>query len=83
VFASIKITEEQRAALIEAISRKLAPSPVKIRADFDLNCFTTEGIDAIKHALLTAKAAVNDEHIVVGVSIPSYLFLFYMKIIEN
>lgn len=47
----------------------MAPSPVKIRADFDLNCFTTEGIDAIKHALLTAKAAVSDEHIQVAVSI--------------
>lgn len=44
----------------------MAPSPVKIRADFDLNCFSTEGIDAIKHALLTAKAAVSDEHIQVA-----------------
>lgn len=47
----------------------MAPSPVKIRADCDLNCFTTEGIDAIKHALLTAKAAVSDEHIQVAVSL--------------
>lgn len=68
MFGSIKITPEQKAALIEAISRKMAPSPVKIRADFDLNCFTTEGIDAIKHALLTAKAAVSDENIQVAVS---------------
>ena len=44
----------------------MAPSPVKIRADFELNCFTYEGIDAIKHALLTAKAAVNDDHIQVA-----------------
>lgn len=44
----------------------MAPSPVKIRADFELNCFTYEGIDAIKHALLTAKSAVNDDHIQVA-----------------
>ena len=69
MFNSITITPEQKAALIEAISRKMAPSPVKIRTDFDLNCFTTEGIDAIKHALLTAKAAVSDETIQVAVSI--------------
>ena len=51
----------------------MAPSPVKIRADCDLNCFTTEGIDAIKHALITAKAAVSDEHIQVAVSINSIM----------
>lgn len=55
VFKEISISPEQKAALIEAISRKMAPSPVKIRADFELNCFTYEGIDAIKNALLAAK----------------------------
>lgn len=46
----------------------MAPSPVKIRADFELNCFTYEGIDAIRHALLAAKSAVNDDNIKVDVS---------------
>jgi translation initiation factor 2 alpha subunit (eIF-2alpha) len=32
-----------------------------LRADFELTCFTYEGIEAIKEALLTAKKAVNDE----------------------
>lgn len=66
MFSLITISAKQKAALIEAISRKMAPSPVKIRADFDLNCFSTKGIDAIKHALLTAKAAVSDENIQVA-----------------
>jgi translation initiation factor 2 alpha subunit (eIF-2alpha) len=39
----------------------MAPSAVKLRAVFELNCFTSEGIDAIKDALVTAKKAVNDE----------------------
>lgn len=69
VFKEIKITDEQKHALVEAISRKMAPSPVKIRADFELNCFTYEGIDAIRYALLAAKSAVNDEHIQVAVRI--------------
>jgi len=47
----------------------MAPSPVKIRADFELNCFTYEGIDAIKNALLAAKAVVSDDHIKVDVII--------------
>jgi translation initiation factor 2 subunit 1 len=46
----------------------MAPTPIKLRADFELTCFTYEGIDALKEALLTAKKAVNDEHIQVAVS---------------
>ncbi len=63
VFAHIDITDEQKKALIEAISRKMAPSAVKIRCDFELTCFTYEGIDAIREALLAAKKAVSDEQI--------------------
>lgn len=63
VFSQIKITEPQKKALIEAISRKMAPSAVKIRCDFELTCFTYEGIDAIREALLVAKRAVSDEQI--------------------
>lgn len=47
----------------------MAPTPVKLRADFELTCFTYEGIDALKDALLAAKKAVNDDHIQVAVSI--------------
>ena len=41
----------------------MAPTPIKLRADFELTCFTYEGIDALKEALLTAKKEVNDETI--------------------
>jgi translation initiation factor 2 subunit 1 len=68
VFKEIQITDDVRKALVESISRKMAPTPVKIRADFELTCFTYEGVDALKEALLTAKNAVNDEHIKVDVS---------------
>jgi len=47
----------------------MAPTAVKLRAGFELNCFTYEGIDAIKEALLTAKRAVNDEEFKVDVRI--------------
>lgn len=33
------------------IARRLTPQPVKVRADFELTCFTYAGIDAIKRAL--------------------------------
>ena len=37
--------------LINEIKRRLTPNAVKIRADFEMSCFTYEGIDAIKAAL--------------------------------
>jgi len=46
----------------------MAPTPIKLRADFELTCFTYEGIDALKETLLTAKKEVNDDHIQVSVS---------------
>lgn len=67
VFKHIEITDEQKKVLIESISRKMAPTPVKIRADFELTCFTYEGIDALRDSLLAAKKVVSDEHIEVAV----------------
>ena len=67
VFKNLKITDDQKKYLIESISRKMAPVPVKLRADFEIKCFTYEGVDALKEALLTAKTAVNDENLPVEV----------------
>ena len=39
----------------------MAPHPVKIRGDFELTCFTYEGVDALRETLLEAKSKVNDE----------------------
>lgn len=53
----------------------MAPTPVKLRADFELTCFTDEGVDALREALLTAKKAVNDEHLKVDVSLLNCSFI--------
>jgi translation initiation factor 2 subunit 1 len=47
----------------------MAPQPVKLRADFELTCFTYEGIDALRDTLLAAKKVVNDETLSVAVRI--------------
>ena len=39
-------------ALRQQISRRLTPQPAKIRADIEVTCFSYDGIDAIKTALL-------------------------------
>jgi len=38
------------------IRRRLAPKPVKIRSDIEVSCFTYEGIDAIREALIAGIA---------------------------
>ena len=43
------------------IRRRLAPQPIKIRADIEVSCFTYEGIDAIRDALF-AGIAIGTEN---------------------
>ncbi|KAL7467842.1 hypothetical protein ACHAXS_012115 [Conticribra weissflogii] len=38
------------------IRRRLAPQPIKIRADVEVSCFTYDGIDAIREALFAGMA---------------------------
>jgi translation initiation factor 2 subunit 1 len=51
VFGDIKMTEDVKKKLFDVIKLKLAPQAMEIRADFELTCFTAEGIDGIKEAL--------------------------------
>jgi len=51
IFADLDIEEDVKSALVTYIKRRLAPQPVKIRADIEVTCFTYEGIDEIKSAL--------------------------------
>ena len=44
IFAGLDITEDIKEFLITYIKRRLAPQPVKIRADIEVTCFTYEGI---------------------------------------
>lgn len=50
--AHLNVSKEIRDELRGYIRRRLAPQPIKIRADVEVSCFTYEGIDAIKDALL-------------------------------
>ncbi|KAJ1346619.1 Eukaryotic translation initiation factor 2 subunit 1 [Parelaphostrongylus tenuis] len=54
------ITPQVREALLEDIRKKLTPQAVKIRADIEVSCFSYEGIDAIKSALIAGKNCSTD-----------------------
>jgi translation initiation factor 2 subunit 1 len=55
VFSKLNISPEQKEELMRCINKKMHAQPVKIRADFEITCFTFEGVDALKEALIAAK----------------------------
>ncbi|KAG8821761.1 hypothetical protein FRC17_009737 [Serendipita sp. 399] len=56
VFAGLNIPKETLDILMITISRRLTPQPIKLRADIELTCYTSGGIDAIKEALRAGEA---------------------------
>lgn len=59
VFSELEVEEDIKEAVLTYIKRKLAPQPVKIRADIEVTCFSYEGIDAIKEALAAGEQRGN------------------------
>lgn len=57
----IEISDSTKAALLKVIKRKLTPQPIKIRADIEVTCFSEEGIEAIREALIAGEQASTKE----------------------
>ena len=55
-FASLNVPSDIIDELKLYIRRRLAPQPIKIRADVEVSCFTYDGIDAIREALFAGIA---------------------------
>lgn len=51
IFQGIPVDEDIQRDLVSYVKRRLAPQPVRIRADIEVTCFSYEGIDAIREAL--------------------------------
>ena len=50
-----KTKDEIKEELIKILKEKLIAQPVKIRSDFELTCYSFEGIEAIKESLLNGE----------------------------
>lgn len=61
VFGSVTCSAQVREILMTQIKRRLSPQAVKVRADFEVTCFSYEGIDAIKAALFAGEKAGSTE----------------------
>ncbi len=55
ILEGLKIDDNTKEELIKILKVRMVPQPVKIRSDFKLTCYTFQGIDAIKEALLNGE----------------------------
>lgn len=61
VFEGIEMSAEVKSELQSNIARRLTPQKLKIRADIECVCFSYEGIDAVKNALISGKSFSTPE----------------------
>ncbi|KAI9219900.1 translation initiation factor eIF2 alpha subunit [Blastocladiella britannica] len=61
VFEGLELQPQVQAELIANIKRRMAPQPVKLRADVEVTCYSYEGIDAIKAALTACEHMSTDD----------------------
>jgi len=69
VFEGIQMTPPVKEALMSQIKRRLTPQAVKVRSDFEVTCFSYEGIDAIKAALFAGEAAGSSDQCTVNIKL--------------
>jgi len=78
VFSGITMTEQVKEILMTQIKRRLSPQAVKVRADFEVTCFSYEGVDAIKAALIAGADAGSTDDVKVHIRLiapPVYVMM--------
>lgn len=71
----IAADEELAKLLLESINQRLSPQPAKARAEFEICCFSEEGIKGIKEALKSG-LKVNNELQLQLLHSPDYMMVF-------
>ncbi len=81
IFDGLIISEDIKQDIINNIKRKLAPQPVKVRADIEVTCFKYEGVDAIKEALMSGEAVgTSDFSVKIKLIAPPLFYLTCMTL---
>lgn len=62
IFEGLEVDEQIKKYFIKTIQHRLGSQPVKIQADIQVTCFSYEGIDAIKPALLAGIECGSEDH---------------------
>jgi translation initiation factor 2 subunit 1 len=62
IFDGLNVAPEIKEDILTYVRRKLAPQSIKIRADIEVTCFTYEGIDVIKEALMAGERKGTSEN---------------------
>lgn len=60
VFSKIEIDDKTKELLMDNITKRMKPVSCKVCADFEISCYTFEGIDAVKRALQESLKAMTD-----------------------
>jgi translation initiation factor 2 subunit 1 len=77
IFKGMDMTEAELTELTSFVKLKMAPQPLRIRADIQVTCVAFEGVEAIRAALLTAES-FGDDKVPIKVQLiapPLYLIL--------
>jgi translation initiation factor 2 subunit 1 len=61
LFSQIPMSKEVRAELYKQIKSRFGPKQVKLRADFEMTCYTKEGVMSLKKAISQAQEAVKKD----------------------
>ncbi|CAD5207990.1 unnamed protein product [Bursaphelenchus xylophilus] len=61
VFDECEIGNDVKEKLLEEIRKKLMPQALKIRSDIEVSCFSYDGIEAVKTALLEGKKCSTEQ----------------------
>ena len=61
VLDGLDLDENTKKVLLTNITQRLMPQAVKCRADVQVACFTHEGIDAVKEALMKGLENENED----------------------
>lgn len=61
IFEGIEVDETLKQVLTDYIKKRLAPQPIKVRADVEVTCFNPSGIDAVRDALIAGQKVATPE----------------------